>query len=138
MKSFGVSEQPRWCTRFGTRPERTTILESVGGASFLGAIELVARGGTIVTIGNSSEQEATVNPRALYSKGAASIHGLLIFEEVESGRVGARELEGLLTLAAEGRLSSQISARGHCTELPATLEALGRRAYHGKAVLSVG
>jgi NADPH:quinone reductase-like Zn-dependent oxidoreductase len=114
------------------------VLESVGGASFSRAIELVARGGTVVTIGNSSEQEATINPRALYSKGAASIYGLLIFEEVESGRIGARELEGLLALVAEGKLTSSISVRGPWTDLIATLEALDQRAYAGKAVLTVG
>lgn len=114
------------------------VLESVGGASFARAIDLLARGGTVVTIGNSSEQEATVNPRALYSKGGASIYGLLIFEEVESGRIGARELAALLALVAEGRLTSPISVRGPWTDLVATLEALERRAYSGKAVLSVG
>jgi NADPH2:quinone reductase len=113
------------------------VLESVGGESFSKAIDRVARGGTVVTIGNSSEQEATVNPRALYSKGGASIYGLLIFEEVESGRIGARELEGLLALVAERRLASPISVRGPWTELPATLEALEQRAYAGKAVLTV-
>lgn len=113
------------------------ILESVGGASFARAIDLVARGGVVVTIGNSSEQEATVNPRALYAKGAASIYGLLIFEEVESGRIGARELEGLMALIAEGQLTSPISVRGHWTDLTATLEALEHRTYSGKAVLTV-
>jgi len=113
------------------------ILESVGGASFSKAIDLVARGGVIVTIGNSSEQDAVVNPRALYGKGGASIYGLLIFEEVESGRIGSRDLEALLALVAEGRLASQISVRGSWTDLPATLEALEQRTYSGKAVLEV-
>jgi len=114
------------------------ILESVGGTSFAKAVDLVARGGVVVAIGNSSEQDSTFNPRALYSKGAATIYGLLIFEEVESGRIGARELEHLMALVADGRLKSPISVRGSWNDLPSVLEDLDRRSYSGKAVLTVG
>src|SRR5918997_1699089 len=37
------------------------ILESAGGRSFAAAIDLVARGGVVVSIGNSSEEETTFN-----------------------------------------------------------------------------
>jgi NADPH:quinone reductase len=114
------------------------VLESVGGRSLAKAIELVGRDGIVVTIGNSSEQDTTFNARTLYGKGAARIYGLLVFEEVQSGRIGARELEGLMQLLREGSLLAPISLRRNWTELPLTLLELEQREYPGKAVLRVG
>jgi len=113
------------------------ILESVGGNSLAKAIELVGRQGVVVTIGNSSEQDTTFNARTLYAKGAARIYGLLIFEEVASGRVGARDLERLMALVRDGRLRSPISLHRSWTELPDTMRDLEFREYPGKAVLWV-
>jgi NADPH:quinone reductase-like Zn-dependent oxidoreductase len=113
------------------------VLESVGGKSLATAIDRVARGGVVVTIGNSSEEETTFNARTLYAKGAARIYGLLIFEEMESGRVTGRDLERLLALVQSGRLHSPIEVRREWTELPDVLEEFERRAYSGKAVLKV-
>ena len=113
------------------------ILESVGGDSLAIAIELVGREGVVVTIGNSSEQDTPFNARTLYSKGAAGIYGLVVFEEISSGRVGAAELEGLMRLVLEGKLHAPISLRRPWTGLPETLEELERREYPGKAVLTV-
>lgn len=111
------------------------ILESVGGRSLARAIELVARRGTIVTIGNSSEEETTFNARTLYGKGGATIYGLLIFEEAESRRIGARDLEHLLEMIRTGKLHAPLEIRRDWTELPQVLEELDRRAYSGKAAL---
>jgi NADPH:quinone reductase len=111
------------------------ILESVGGPSLATAIAKVARGGVVVTIGNSSEEETTFNARTLYAKGGARVYGLLIFEELESRRVGAADLERLLNLVREGRLHSPIEVRRPWTELPAVVEELEQRSYAGKAVL---
>jgi NADPH2:quinone reductase len=114
------------------------ILESVGGSSLAKAIELLGREGVVVAIGNSSEQDTTFNVRTLYAKGAAGIYGLIIFEEVASGRVGAEDLERLLALVRDGSLEVSISLRRSWRELPATLAELERRNYAGKAVLTVG
>jgi NADPH:quinone reductase len=114
------------------------ILESVGGSSLSRAVDLVARGGVVVTIGNSSEQDTTLNARALYSKGGARIYGLLIFDEIESGRVGARDLERLMALVRTGRLHAPIAIRRNWSELPGTISELERRSFAGKAVLEVG
>lgn len=114
------------------------VLESVGGSSLAKAIELVGREGVVVTIGNSSEQDTTFNARTLYGKGAARIYGLIVFEEVRSGRVGARDLEGLMQLVLEGKLQAPISLRRSWTELPMTLLELEQREYPGKAVLRTG
>lgn len=113
------------------------VLESVGGSSLAKAVELVARGGVVVTIGNSSERDTTLNARDLYSKGAASVYGLLVFEEVDSGRVGARDLERLMELVRGGRLRAPIAMRRSWLELPDAIAELERRAYAGKAVLQV-
>jgi D-arabinose 1-dehydrogenase-like Zn-dependent alcohol dehydrogenase len=66
------------------------------------------------------------------------IYGLLIFEEVESGSVGGRDLETLLSLVEEGKLISPIAVRRSWTELPAVLDELERGAFSGKAVLTFG
>jgi NADPH:quinone reductase-like Zn-dependent oxidoreductase len=113
------------------------ILESVGGSSFATAIDRVARDGLIVTIGNSSEQETTFNVRTLYAKGAVRIYGLLIFEEMDSRRVGAADLERLLALVADGKLRAPVELRRNWRELPLVLEELESRHYSGKAVLEV-
>lgn len=113
------------------------ILESAGGSSLAAAIDRVARGGCVVTIGNSSEQDTTFNARALYGKGGASIYGLLIFEEAESGRVGGRDLERVLGLLQSGKLDAPLELRRNWTELPAVLDDFEQRAYAGKAVLTI-
>jgi NADPH:quinone reductase-like Zn-dependent oxidoreductase len=114
------------------------ILESVGGSSLAKAIELVAREGVVVSIGNSSEQDTTFNARTLYLKGAAGLYGLLVFEEAASARIGAEDLERLMELVRDGKLHAPISLRRSWAELPATLRELERRNYPGKAVLLVG
>lgn len=113
------------------------ILESVGGRSLAASVERVARGGGVVSIGNSSEEETTLNARTLYAKGGAWIYGLLIFEEVESRRVGGRELERVLGLVDSGRLQVPIEVQRSWTDLPTVLEELEQRSYSGKAVLHV-
>ncbi len=113
------------------------ILESVGGPSLTKAIELVGSEGVVAVFGNSSEQDSTLNARTLFNKGAATIYGLLVFEEYDSGRLGARDLERLMTLVRDGKLRSPISLRRPWTELPATMRELEKREYPGKAVLEV-
>ena len=114
------------------------ILESVGGNALAAAIDRVARGGVVVTIGNSSEQDTTCNARTLFAKGGARIYGLLIFDEVESRRVRARDLERLLTMVEGGALRAPVELRRDWQELPAVLKELERRAFAGKAVLTIG
>lgn len=114
------------------------VLESVGGRSLAKAIELIGREGLVVTIGNSSEQDTTFNARTLFAKGAARIYGLIVFEEVASGRVDARELEALMQRVRDGRLHAPISLRREWTQLPATLRELEQGEFPGKAVLRVG
>jgi NADPH2:quinone reductase len=117
--------------------EYDLILESAGGTSLERSIEAIARGGVVVTIGNSSERPASFNPRSLYRKGGASIYGLLVFEEVESRRVGSRELACLLDLVRAGTLTPAIEVERSWLELDRTLDDLSERRFRGKAVLRV-
>ena len=120
-----------------TAGEYDLILESAGGTSLERAIDLVASGGVVVTIGNSSEQPSHFNPRSLYRKGGASVYGLLVFEEVESRRVGSRELAYLLDLVRSGTVVPVIEVERSWRELDRTLEDLAQRRFRGKSVLTV-
>jgi NADPH:quinone reductase-like Zn-dependent oxidoreductase len=113
------------------------ILESVGGQSLAVAIARLARGGGVVTIGNSSEDDTTFNARTLYAKGGAWIYGLLIFDEVANHKVDGRDLERVIGLVRSGRLRTSISLRRDWSELPAALKEFEQRSYSGKAVLTV-
>ncbi len=113
------------------------VLESVGGPSLGKAIELVGPEGIIVVYGISSEQDTTFNARTLFLKGAATIYGLLVFEEYDSGRIGAKDLERLMELVRDGKLHSPIALRRPWTELSATMRELEQREYPGKEVLIV-
>ncbi len=113
------------------------VLESVGGPSLAKAIDLVGPEGVVVVYGNSSEQDTTFSARTLFLKGAATIYGLLVFEEYDSGRIGAHDLERLMMLVRDGKLHSPISLRRPWTELPATMRELEQREYPGKAVLEL-
>lgn len=114
------------------------ILESAGGASLANAIDHIAAAGTIVTIGNSSNEPTTFNTRNLFRKGAATIYGLLVFDEVDHRRVGSRELGHLLELVRSGALQPQIEVERDWAELDRTLADLEARRFRGKAVLRVG
>lgn len=113
------------------------IIESVGGESLSKAIEHVAAGGVIVTLGNSSGETSTFNARSLFLKGAASIYGLLVFDEVDERRVGSRELAYLLDLVRRGALQPRVAVERDWSELDVTLADLEARKFHGKAVLRV-
>jgi NADPH2:quinone reductase len=113
------------------------ILESAGGESFVAAIDRIAPRGTIVTIGNSSERDSTINVRNIYRKGGVTIYGLIIFEEVESRRVGARELHILLDHAVRGSIEVEIGVERDWQELEQVLPELEQRRFSGKAVLHV-
>ena len=113
------------------------ILESVGGSSLATAIGLVAPEGVVVTIGNSTEEETTFNARTLYARGAATIYGLLIFEEVRNRRVGERELSYLLELVRRGELRPLIEIRRDWLELKDVLKEFENRTFSGKAVLTI-
>lgn len=117
--------------------EFDVILESVGGKSLARAIEVVAPDGVVVTFGNSAEEETSFNTRTLFRKSGASVHGLLIFNEVEQRRVGARELAHLLALVRDGKLDPGIVEARSWRDFEAVLSDFEARKIKGKAVLRI-
>jgi len=113
------------------------ILESVGGASLAAAIDRLAPEGLIVSIGNSSNETTSFDPRILYRKGAPRIEGFFVTWELLNGRIGSEELSYLASLAATGGLESRIGLRVGWRDAVAAVDALLERRVAGKAVLTI-
>jgi NADPH:quinone reductase-like Zn-dependent oxidoreductase len=114
------------------------IVESAGGSSLAAAIARVAPEGVIVTFGNSSNEPTTIDPRALYRKGAPTIVGYFVTYELLQGRTGTSRLAALAALVAEGRLRADVALTLPWTEAAEAIAALMERRVDGKAVLTVG
>jgi NADPH2:quinone reductase len=113
------------------------ILESVGGASLAAAIDRLAPEGLIVSIGNSSNETTSFDPRILYRKGAPRIEGFFVTWELLNGRIGSEELSYLASLAATGGLESRIGLRVGWRDAAAAVDALLERRVAGKAALTI-
>ena len=113
------------------------ILESVGGASLAAAIDRLGPEGLIVSIGNSSNETTSFDPRILYRKGAPRIEGFFVTWELLNGRIGSKELSYLASLAGTGRLESRIDLRVGWHDAVAAVDALLERRVAGKAVLTI-
>lgn len=114
------------------------ILESVGGASLATAIGRVSAEGVVVSFGNSSGETTTFDPRTLYRKGAAIVHGYFVTHELLRGRTGRSQLEALAALVADGRLGSKVDLAVPWTRAAEAIDALMARRVSGKAVLTIG
>jgi len=113
------------------------ILESAGGASLAAAVARLAPEGVVVSFGNSSNEPATFDPRTFYRKGAARIDGYFVTWELLHGRIGAKELSYLASLAASGELESRIDLRTSWRDAASAIDALLERRVAGKAVLTI-
>ncbi|MGE3269837.1 MAG: zinc-binding dehydrogenase [Chloroflexota bacterium] len=110
------------------------ILESVGGASLARAMTLVGRGGTVVTLGNSSREQTTFEPRDFFFAGGRLYGFHLVLHEIVTTPAAA-DLGYLARLVADGQLDPQVAAEGSWREAGPLLEALLDRRVDGKAVL---
>ncbi len=113
------------------------ILESVGGASLARAIDRLTAEGVVVSIGNSSGEPTSFDPRVLYRKGAPRIEGFFVTWELLHGRIGSEELSYLASLAATGGLVSRVDLRVGWRDASAAVDALLERRVAGKAVLTI-
>jgi NADPH2:quinone reductase len=113
------------------------ILESAGGASLAAAIDRLGPEGLIVSIGNSSNETTSFDPRILYRKGAPRIEGFFVTWELLNRRIGSKELSYLASLAATGLLESRIDLRVGWHDAVAAIDALLERRVAGKAVLTI-
>ena len=114
------------------------ILESVGGMSLSAALGRVSPDGTVVTLGNSSNEPTTFDTRAFYRRGRPTMEGYLVTHELLEGRLGTAELAELAGLVASGRLRVEIDLVVPWTEAASAVTALLERRVRGKAVLTVG
>jgi NADPH:quinone reductase len=114
------------------------ILESAGGASLAAAIARLAPAGVAISIGNSSGETTSFDPRVLYRKGSPRIEGYFVTWELLHGRIGSKELSYLASLAATGALESRIDLRVGWRDAASAVDALLDRRVAGKAVLTIG
>jgi NADPH:quinone reductase-like Zn-dependent oxidoreductase len=118
-------------------PQFDLVIESIGGAILGQALGRLASGGTVVSIGASSDELTTFDSLALVRKGGVRFYGLSLFQEMELQGVGKRELAHLMTLVETGRLDPQIDMQGSWRDMGTMLAALGDRRVAGKAVALV-
>jgi NADPH2:quinone reductase len=112
------------------------ILESVGGASLMGAISKVAPGGIIVVFGNTSREETPISFANFAGHAGAR---LLVFFVYESGTPASMgiDLATLVSLVASGKLTTEIGLEDSWHHLSRAVTVLRDRNVNGKAVLHV-
>jgi NADPH:quinone reductase-like Zn-dependent oxidoreductase len=98
-------------------------------------MRLVARGGTVVTLGNSAKEPTSFNTNEFFSIGGARLYGFhLVVHEMVVDPVSA-DLGYLARLVADGQLDPQIALEANWREAGPALAALLDRRVDGKAVL---
>jgi NADPH:quinone reductase-like Zn-dependent oxidoreductase len=111
------------------------ILESVGGATLAAAMSLVKPTRTLVTFGNSSREETTINISNFYGRCAQMVgFSLLAPSQDQDFRA---DLEYLASLVSQKKLDPQIDLELPWTQAAEALTALRERRVGGKAVLRV-
>ncbi len=113
------------------------VLESAGGGSLAASIARLAPEGIVVSFGNSSNETTSFDPRVLYRKGGVRIEGYFVTWELLHGRIGAKELSYLASLAATGELESRIDLRVSWRDAASAVDALLERRVAGKAILTI-
>jgi NADPH2:quinone reductase len=109
------------------------IVESVGGETLGAALRRVARGGTIVTLGRTSDTDATV-PAGWFHRNA-QLHGLTFARDFAAPGSVTTALERLAHLVVAGQLRTNISQIADRTALPEMMSLLLERKVQGKVVV---
>jgi NADPH:quinone reductase-like Zn-dependent oxidoreductase len=115
-------------------PGYDLILESVGGTSLATAFGLVAPGGTIVLLGNSSNEPAPLNFFDFFGHEDARLR---LYHSYYQGDDFTTDLTILVELIAAGRLHPELGLVDSWRNLNAALDRLAGREVDGKAVLLV-
>lgn len=110
------------------------VLETVGGDLLSAALERVAPGGTVVSIGRTDPTHSEV-PAGWFLKGAR-LDGLSIGSALPADGGAARALAAMGELVARGRLRTGVQRVVPATQMPAAMEALMERRVRGKVVLT--
>jgi NADPH:quinone reductase-like Zn-dependent oxidoreductase len=114
------------------------ILESVGGSSLAAALTRVSPEGTVVSFGNSSNEQTSFDARGFYRRGGPTVRGYFVTHELLEGRLGTAQLADLVDHVTVGRLRIEVDLRVPWTEAATAVEALLDRRVRGKAVLLIG
>lgn len=114
------------------------ILESVGGSSLAAAMTRVSAGGTVVSFGNSSNEQTTFDARGFYRRGGPTMRGYFVTHELLEGRLGTAQLAELVDLAVGGGLRTEIDLQVPWTQAAEAVAALLERRIRGKAVMLIG
>jgi NADPH:quinone reductase-like Zn-dependent oxidoreductase len=112
------------------------IVDSVGGANFGKTTEMLAPRGVHVIFGATAGGEVTFNASKFYATGAASLYGLIVFNELkrEPASIG---LKILAELAGSGKLRPRIDLVESWTKIAELAQQLTDRTFVGKAVMQV-
>jgi NADPH2:quinone reductase len=112
-------------------------IDSVGGALLAAVVGRVGAGGTVVSIGVSSDELTTLDWLAAVRRGAVTLYGMSLFQELDRQGKGAAELAALLDLVANDQLRPRIDRRVSWRDLGPALKSLGNRSIAGKVVAIV-
>jgi NADPH:quinone reductase-like Zn-dependent oxidoreductase len=116
--------------------ELDLILESAGGDSLATALRRVARGGTVVTFGNSSGDEVRFDASEFYGRAPTSrVYAFMVFDEIRRAASGSSDLRALAELVAAGDLRTEVSVEASWRDPGDAIRALLDRRVAGKAVL---
>lgn len=110
------------------------VVEGVGGEVFGAAVESLAAGGTIVTLGATRDVTASFNIRHFFKIGRARIYGFSIFNEVLD-KPAAQGLATLMRFVQDGRLIVPLTYAGSVAEIDSIARDLMESKLPGKAVL---
>lgn len=119
------------------RQEYDVIIESIGGESLARALGSVARGGTIVTLGNSSNERTTFVANDFYTRNGATLSAYFLFDDIAHDPV-RDDLATLVRLVESTRLCPRVGIEAAWDDATEVLHMLAARQVNGKAVLKVG
>lgn len=114
------------------------VLDNVGGQQLVDAFVTLQAGGTLVSVGRSSEANTVLSPEALtptQGRHDRSIRTFFLFANPTTDF--SADLTWLATEVAAGRLDPGITWRGPWTRYDEAAQALLDRRLHGKAVLDI-
>ena len=117
----------------GVREPFHGVLDNVGGSVLTRAFELVAPGGTLVSIGNASLQPSTIDFEQERSRGGD--RRIVVF--TVGPRHGGPTSSYLVELVSSGELTPQIGWRGDWQQAVDAADALLERRVRGKVVLDL-
>jgi NADPH2:quinone reductase len=109
------------------------VLESVGGRTLVRSIELLAGGGRLVSVGNSSQEPVSIDA-ALLMERDVSLSGLYLGAELlKSGAI--EEFQKVVDLCGRGELKVIVDRVLPLAEAAAAHAVLAERANFGKVIL---